>query len=349
MQEESSIRRFLAMPPVPFLPTHVYKEAQKNRMQGKAGRIVLSWNQFAQSLKEAFHHSVSEKQTEFYSFIEEIPRKLKETLPFKSLIIAASPFLMYLMLYSNYKIIRSSTGLDEMRKPSYTFLPWLEQMVFHFYPHRFLSTFATPVLDFFAAIPYLVHFPLPALFLVYLLSGEKRRRNIFTFLWCAGWVNLVAVIIQFLFPTAPPWFVDSAVFDAQGNFIKSGDNEAGFHRLDALLGKHFFHGIYAASPLKFGAFPSLHVAWPAIILVNEPWISKKFAWFHVVWISWAALYSNHHYGVDALGGILLVFIVNFCMIKIWSPFHSSSQLKEFFIRLMSRSNNSPTEAVIREL
>jgi len=337
------------MPPVSFLPTHVYREAQKNRMQGKAGRIVVSWNEFAQSLKAGFYQYTTDKQTEFYNFLEEIPRQIKKNLPLKPSLIAASPFIIYLIVYSNYKLIRASTGLDELRKPSYTFLPWLEYMVFHFYPHRFLSKFATPILDFIAAIPYLVHFPLPALFIFYLLSGESRRKHIFSFLWCAGWVNLVAVFIQFIFPTAPPWFVDSAVFDNEGNFIKSGANEAGFHRLDALLGKNVFHGIYAASPLKFGAFPSLHVAWPAIILVNQPWISKKFAWFHVIWISWAAMYSNHHYGVDALGGILLVFIVNFSMIKIWSPFHNSSQVQEFFGKLFKRNAIFVETSAVREL
>ncbi|XP_002157325.2 uncharacterized protein LOC100211216 [Hydra vulgaris] len=321
------------MSPV-FLPTQVFKEAKKNKMQGKAGRVVTSWNQFASNLREAFHLYVSEKQTELNLLLEEIPREIRKALPLKSSLLAISPYLMYLILYSNYMRFRVLTGLEELRKPNITFLPWLEYLIFHFYPHRFLSNFASPVLDFLAAIPYLIHFPLPALFLIYLLIAENRRKYIFSFLWCAGWVNLVTIIIQLIFPTAPPWFVDSAVFDNEGHFIKSISNEAGFHRLDALLGHNIFHGIYSASPLKFGAFPSLHVAWPAIILVNEPWISKRFAWFHMIWISWAAMYSNHHYAVDALGGILLVFIVNFSMIKIWSPFHSSSQLKDFIVRTL---------------
>ena len=255
--------------------------------------------------------------------------------------MAFTPFLVYLLVYSNYNKIRDITGLAEVRKPSITFLPWLEHIIFHFYPHRFLSTFASPVLDFFAAIPYLIHFPLPALFLLYLLSGESRQRTILPFMWCAGWVNLVTVFIQFVFPTAPPWFVDSAVYDHEGNFLQSGNNEAGFQRLDALIGHSIFHGIYSKSPLKFGAFPSLHVAWPAIILVNEPWFSKKFAWFHVIWIAWAAMYSNHHYAVDAIGGILLVFIVNLSMIKIWSPFNTSKQFRStIFGRCYNNNDNT---------
>ena len=238
----------------------------------------------------------------------------------KKTFIAFLPYLLYLLFYSNYNLIRRITGLSEIRKPNISFLPWLEYLVFHCYPHRILSKFANPTLDVLAAIPYLIHFPLPAFFILYLLISEEKRKSIFRFAWCAGWVNIIALVLQYFFPTAPPWFVDSAVFTSDGRFIKASPNEAGFHRLDALIGAHFFHGIYSASPLKFGAFPSLHVAWPAIILVNQPWLGKKFAWIHVLWITWAAMYSNHHYGVDAIAGILIVFIVNFCILQIWSPF-----------------------------
>ena len=236
--------------------------------------------------------------------------------------MAFLPYTFYLIFYSKYTLFRSITGLDSIRKPNIDFLPWLESVVFHCHPHRLLSRIANPFLDCLAAVPYLIHFPLPALFLLYLLIHPRKRYSILTFAWCAGWVNLCALFLQYVFPTAPPWYVDSVVYGTDGHFVKSASNEAGFQRLDAFIGLHFFQGVYSASPLKFGAFPSLHVAWPAIICVNRPWIGKKFAWFHVLWISWAALYSHHHYGVDALAGIILVFIVNFCMIKIWNPFSS---------------------------
>jgi len=340
------------MPPVSFLPTQVLKKAQLNRMEGKAGRIVISWNQFARNLKEAFYLYYSEKQTEVNSYLEEVPRQIKKCFPLKTTLVALLPYLGYLLIFSNYKLLRAISGLDEIQKPNFTFLPWLEYNAFHCYPHRILGQFASPIFDFLAAVPYLAHFPLPFLFLLYLLTDDSRRKQMFPYIWCAGWVNLCAVCVQFFFPTAPPWFVDSAVFDPNGNFIKSGPNEAGFHRLDALLGHRFFHGIYSASPLKFGAFPSLHVAWPAIVLVNKPWINKKFAWFHVVWIAWAALYSSHHYAVDALGGILLVFIVNFSMIKIWSPFHSSSQVQTLFLRFFRKTNSNTNDihsTIIRDI
>jgi hypothetical protein len=64
-------------------------------------------------------------------------------------------------------------------------------------------------------------------------------------LWCAGWVNFLAVIVQLVFPTAPPWYNDTAVYDAAGELVFSANNEAGFERLDNLLGAKFFHSIYA--------------------------------------------------------------------------------------------------------
>ena len=55
-----------------------------------------------------------------------------------------------------------------------------------------------------------------------------------------------------------------------------------------------------------------------------------------VWCWWSSSISqsNHHYCVDALGGILLVFIVNFSMIKIWSPFHRSSRMRTIVLKLL---------------
>eukprot|EP00794_Sanderia_malayensis_P007406 gene7406-8226_t len=314
-----------------FLPSHVYNEARKNNMEGKAGRIVISWNRFARSLREAFELYTETKQAEINAFIGEVPTKIKEVvekLPIRKILLAFLPYTLYLVFYSKYNLIRRITGLDEIRKPNISFLPWIEYFVFHCHPHRLLSQIANPFFDLLAAIVYLIHFPLPAFFLLYIIIHPVKRFTVLKFVWCAGWVNLCALTIQYFFPTAPPWYVDSAVYGSDGQFVKAASNEAGFHRLDAFLGINFFRGVYSASPLKFGAMPSCHVAWPAILCVNDPWIGKKFAWFHVFWISWAALYSHHHYGVDVLAGIFLVFIVNYCIIKVWSPF-SGNEFEHF--------------------
>ena len=212
------------------------------------------------------------------------------------------------------------TGLDYYIPPNYVILSQIEEQIFFCHPHKLLSKLANPVFDLLAAVPYLLHFPLPLLFLVYLLATPKKRPYLYQFIWFVGWVNLLGVLFQITFPTAPPWFVDSAVFDEQGNILYNAPVEGGFKRLDRYLGTSIFHGLYSKSPLPFGAYPSLHVALPTVILLTHPWGGWKVGLTHVIWISLSAIYISHHYLIDALGGILLAILVRLAILKVWSPF-----------------------------
>ena len=249
-------------------------------------------------------------------------------IPILKVLLAVLPYVAYLLLFSFNPQLRHSTHLDTISKPHYILLARVEHTLFFCYPHRILSSFANPLFDAVAAVPYLVHFPLPFLFAFYLAISESRREAFLPYMWCVGWVNFVAVIFQTTFPTAPPWFADSAVFDEHGHVIYESPSEAGFSRMDKLLGVHIFHGLYSTSPLKFGAFPSLHVALPMVIFLNHPWLGKKFGAFHVVLIALSAIYITHHYLVDALGGILLACLVRLAILKIWSPFSELKQSKD---------------------
>lgn len=131
---------------------------------------------------------------------------------------------------------------------------------------------------------------------------------------------MIAVIFHTVFPTAPPYLVEYTVFDQHGGIVYEPPNEAGFSRFDKLVGFSVFHNLYAQSPLRFGAFPSLHIAMPTVILLIHPWFGKRAAVVHVVWISLASLYSVLHYLIDVLGGIALAVTVRYFMLKIWSPF-----------------------------
>lgn len=257
-----------------------------------------------------------------YAWAQSLPdlaRRTVSKIPFRNLFLAVLPYLMYLLLFSNYKVLRKLLGLTVVPKPNMHFCPSMELLIFRCFPHQILAKFANPVFDFLAAIPYLIHFPLPVFMIIHKLVDKRRRSTLLFYVWIAGWCNFIGVFIQFVFPTAPPWYMDSVVFSPLGSELKAGYNEAGFHRLDAILGFPLFHKLYSASPVKFGAFPSLHVAWPTIVLVSDPWVSERFAKLHVLWITWAALYSNHHYGVDAIGAIVMVFTVRF-FAGLWSPF-----------------------------
>lgn len=286
----------------------------------RGGAFFTNW-EICQFFSELLWVCVSNLvfQLELAEFLETWHGKLLQ-LPVQSIALSLLPFALYLLVFSNYTLLRSLTGLDLVSQPNVHTLPMLERSLFlGCLPHRFFSAYAHPLFDVLAAIPYLVHFPLPALYGLWLVTSRQRRRDFFQFMWLAGWVNFIAVLIQLTVPTAPPWFADSAVFDQGGQLISASPNEAGFERLDALVGVSIFHDIYSKSPVKFGAFPSLHVAWPTIIVACRPWLGFRLAVLHVVWITWAALYSTHHYGIDALGGILLVVVLRGC-VKMWHPF-----------------------------
>ena len=253
--------------------------------------------------------------------IPEYRRRILNAIEWKKFILAFTPFLCYLLLFKFSGQIRYYTNLEQLRPPDYVTLPQVEKALFLCFPHRIISGLANPVLDVIAGIPYMVHFPLPFVFGLYLAISPARRAALYPFIWNVGWVDLVAILFQMMvFPSAPPWYSDHTVFDFDGNVVYEVSGEAEFYRLDNLLHFHFYRTIYAQSPFKWGAFPSLHVALPAVVMVNHPWGGLKFGILHVVCISFAAMYATEHYLIDVLAGIALALIVRFSILKIWSPF-----------------------------
>ncbi|KAG0366582.1 Aureobasidin resistance protein Aur1 [Gamsiella multidivaricata] len=80
----------------------------------------------------------------------------------------------------------------------------------------------------------------------------------------------------------------------------------GLTRVDDILGTNMYRSTFTASPLVFGAFPSLHsgCAWQLAfftVFVFGP-RSIPLALFYVFWIWWAAMYLGHHYVIDLVGG-----------------------------------------------
>jgi len=169
-------------------------------------------------------------------------------------------------------------------------------------------------LDLLAALVYLIHFAFAWIVAIGLYVYHRKKTNSkgkpiiepWTFMLTFGLLNLLAVIIQISWPTAPPWYVDQFGEDQEANYETVGD-EAGLARVDKLIRFALFQRLYGTSPIVFGSFPSLHAAWPIVITIFAPDHKVlKFAgiiYVGVVW--WAAMYLNHHYLVDLLGGALL--------------------------------------------
>lgn len=80
----------------------------------------------------------------------------------------------------------------------------------------------------------------------------------------------------------------------------------GLARVDDILGTNMYKSTFTASPMVFGAFPSLHsaCAWQLaffLVFIFGP-RSIPFVVAYVFWIWWATMYLGHHYVVDLVGG-----------------------------------------------
>ena len=86
---------------------------------------------------------------------------------------------------------------------------------------------------------------------------------------------------------------------------------AGLRRLDELFGLDIYTSNFVASPMVFGAFPSLHAGSATI---EALFLSRLFpqhqAYFcaYTVWLLWATMYLSHHYAVDLVGGSFREFV-----------------------------------------
>lgn len=80
---------------------------------------------------------------------------------------------------------------------------------------------------------------------------------------------------------------------------------AGLARIDELLGLNMYTSTFNASPIVFGAMPSLHAGWATMqaCFLNHLFPRAKVIWgAYVLWVWWATLYLQHHYAVDLIAG-----------------------------------------------
>ncbi|MBI4236898.1 MAG: inositol phosphorylceramide synthase [Deltaproteobacteria bacterium] len=172
-------------------------------------------------------------------------------------------------------------------------------------PHQYLSRSTSLPLDIAAAIPYTLHFVAPILFVWWL--WRRGTVAVRAFAWSFLLANLGALLTQLCFPTAPPWFFErhSPIPPTYGIL---GD-AAGLSRIDQWLGIDYFNHLYAMSRVVFGAFPSMHGAWPILMALHAQHYSNWLAGWILIytgWMWWAAMYLHHHFLVDLLCGVLYV-------------------------------------------
>ncbi|HIF07768.1 MAG TPA: phosphatase PAP2 family protein [Gemmatimonadetes bacterium] len=122
--------------------------------------------------------------------------------------------------------------------------------------------------------------------------------------WSFLVVNVLGFVTWFLYPAAPPWYVETYGLDTI--ILDVPMNPARTVRFDALFGTSFFTGMYDAGSNPFGAIPSLHVSYPVISVVFAMRLGKLrlFTILFSSLVGFAAVYLNHHYLIDVLLGIV---------------------------------------------
>lgn len=170
-------------------------------------------------------------------------------------------------------------------------------------PNEYWKLNTTSFLDVVTGVFYLMWVPVPLAFATYLFF--KNRKYFIYFSLTFVWVNLLGFVIYYIFPAAPPWYVQEHGF----KFISAtAGNTAGLSRFDHYFNIHLFQGIYSKGSNVFAAMPSLHSAYPIIVLYFGLKIRLKFVniLFAVVMLGiwFAAVYNSHHYVLDVIAGIL---------------------------------------------
>lgn len=224
----------------------------------------------------------------------------------RKFILGFSIFIVYWIIYDYMKAF-----------PNYAFNPVhikslydLEKSIFGIAqgasiltPNEFWLQHSYTFVDVMTGIFYLCWIPVPLAFAAYLFFKDKGRFLEFslTFLF----VNLLGFVVYYLYPAAPPWYVQKFGFD----FIAATPgNTAGLVRFDQFFGINLFTSLYAKGSNVFAAMPSLHSAYP--LIVTYIGFKCRLGWVNIIFVTitvgiwFAAVYTSHHYVLDVLAGIL---------------------------------------------
>ncbi|MBN1946967.1 MAG: inositol phosphorylceramide synthase [Bradymonadales bacterium] len=218
------------------------------------------------------------------------------------------PFFLFGFLYDSLRFI---TPIIHARVPIHVAQPYLlEKAIFGIQlesgavvtPTEFFQTHTHPVMDLVSAVAYLLYILVPFGLAFILLA--KDRATLERFGWAFLVVNLMGFATYYLYPAAPPWYVEQhglgpAILDA-------APHPARLAAVDSLLNTSTFQSIYSRSANVFAALPSLHVAYPLVAWLYARKVFTRFHWlFGAFWLTvcCAAVYLRHHYVIDVLLGV----------------------------------------------
>ncbi|MEM8906661.1 MAG: phosphatase PAP2 family protein [Bacteroidota bacterium] len=167
-------------------------------------------------------------------------------------------------------------------------------------PNEYFLTFDNSFLDVISGFSYLSWIPVPFVFGLYLFI--KDRGMMVQFMTTFFTANVIAIFIYYLYPAAPPWYVQQYGFVE--NFDMMG-SAAGLLKFDEFFDVNVFRAMYEKNGNVFAAMPSMHSAFPVILFYfgvksKAKWWVSTFFFLTVLGIWFGAVYTSHHYIIDVI-------------------------------------------------
>ena len=256
----------------------------------------------------------------------------------KKLVIALMPFVVFAVSYDwmnicpNYKVNPIDVqGLYEAEKSLFGISTASGVLT----PNEYFNIHNCSFMDFWAGVFYLCWVPVPILFGLSLYF-TKQRDVYLRFALVFLFVNLIGFCGYYIHPAAPPWYVMKYGFEP---ILNTPGDVAGLGRFDAMTGLGIFDFLYSRNSNVFAAVPSLHSAYMVIAFYYS--LKAKYPnWLRFIFgvimfgIWFTAIYSAHHYVIDAILGagcaVLGIFLFEKVLLK-WSPFNRFIQRYTQFI------------------
>lgn len=221
-------------------------------------------------------------------------------------------FLHALPIFTWLALFFSAGKIPVLWKPaiSVKFLPAMETILYGDNLLNVLAETSNSVLDVLAWLPYgIIHFLSPfvvALFIFLFAPPSSLRSFGFAF----GYMNLSGVLMQLLFPAAPPWYKNLHGLEP-ADYAMNG-SPGGLGRIDELFGVDMYTTTFQNSPVVFGAFPSLHSGCAVMDVLFLSWLFPKYTaiwWGYASLLWWSTMYLTHHYFIDLIMGAVLSITV----------------------------------------
>ena len=195
-------------------------------------------------------------------------------------------------------------------------------------PNEYFIIWNNKFLDFISGFFYINWIPIPLAFGIYLFLKDKFLFAKFSMAFLL--VNLVGFSIYYIYPAAPPWYIELYGFDLH---IGVPGNRAGLARFDDLIEYPLFEAIYNKNANVLAAIPSLHATYPLIVLYYG--IKKRLTWINIIFVIFtlgiwfSAVYSGHHYIIDVVLGVVVAVVVLISFEKILTIKYFDKLMQKF--------------------